>query len=47
MFFKHQDMRDDLIYHPEWTPSVPATNNLLSGCPFAETAEKVKGLFGF
>ena len=47
LFFRHQDMRDDLAIHPEWTQYTPATYNSIksvaetakaaavAGCPFA------------
>jgi len=46
MFFKHQDMRDDLIYKPEWTSSVPTLPGILGSCPYAELKKSALNLLG-
>ena len=37
LFFKHQDMRDDLKIHPEWDSFVLLDEQNGSGCPFKNT----------
>jgi len=49
MFVKHQNMVEDLIYHPEWTSAVPTLPSILSeaSCPYMELQKKAKALLGF
>jgi len=39
MFFKHQDMRDDIASHPDWDAYVPKAK-----CPFLAMQESVKSI---
>ena len=34
LFFKHQDMKEDLALKPEWATSI-RTTSILSACPFS------------
>jgi hypothetical protein len=40
-FIKHQDMREDIAFHPEWDAYVPKTS-----CPFLAAQESMKTLTG-
>lgn len=48
MFFKHEDIRDDLAYHPEWTTAVPTLPGIFSAaaCPFQRMTQSAKKLMG-
>jgi len=40
MFFKHENMQDDLNYRPDWTADVPVTI-----CPWLSVKDKIAKVF--